>query len=286
MWKRLLKEYFTFSKSERRGIIILSILLLVAMGIPLAIKFFTPAATNNYQQLKLKVDSLAAVIPAANTTTKKTFERKDNEVQLFYFDPNTISADSLQLLGFSQKQAMSVVRYRERGGEFDQADDFLKLNIVSNHQHLKKYIRIAKVAHEVAVQKTTVSVAKPFSAPPVDINSADTALLKTLPGVGNYLAQRIVEYRQKLGGYTSTAQLCEIKFFDAEKLERLQSRLTLDTSAVQRFQLTTEEADRLRLHPYGGAYTARGVMQHIKYKGGKTTLQELVQNNDAPALTF
>ena len=35
--------------------------------------------------------------------------------ELFHFDPNTIGPDSLCLLGFSQKQAESIIKYRSKG---------------------------------------------------------------------------------------------------------------------------------------------------------------------------
>ena len=42
----------------------------------------------------------------------------------FAFDPNTISADSLQRLGFSAKQAQSILKYRSKGGKFRYKEDF------------------------------------------------------------------------------------------------------------------------------------------------------------------
>ncbi|GHT68647.1 competence protein ComEA [Bacteroidia bacterium] len=279
MWKRLLKEWFVFSKSERRGIIVLGILLLVVMGIPLVLKFAKPRYTNDYQQLKLKVDSLVPTLPTTSKPPKTAFERHDREAQKFYFDPNVISRDSLLLLGFSPKQATAIINYRQRGGKFRKPEDFLRLSITSNHQHLAGYIRIVQQEKStVSPQRDSVATKRTYAVTPVDINSADTAELKTLSGVGNYLAQRIVEYRQKLGGYTKLEQLCEIKYFDRDKLERLQPRLTMDLSKVKKFSLTAEGVEQLRMHPYVGAYVARGIAQQIKYNGGATTLDELVQN--------
>ena len=49
----------------------------------------------------------------------------------------------------------------------------------------------------------------------VDLNEADTTLLKKIPGIGSYYAKRIVEQRNNLGGYVSTQQLSEIKGLDS-----------------------------------------------------------------------
>ncbi|MBR1950609.1 MAG: helix-hairpin-helix domain-containing protein, partial [Bacteroidales bacterium] len=50
----------------------------------------------------------------------------------FAFDPNTITGDSLQLLGFSARQAQSILKYRNKGGKFRYREDFAKLYVVDS----------------------------------------------------------------------------------------------------------------------------------------------------------
>lgn len=49
----------------------------------------------------------------------------------------------------------------------------------------------------------------------IEINSADTALLMTLPGMTSYCAGMLVKYRKKLGGYYSIKQLTEVWGMDS-----------------------------------------------------------------------
>jgi competence ComEA-like helix-hairpin-helix protein len=238
--------------------------------------------------LKLRVDSLAPLVQPAGKDYKTSFDRTDREAQKFYFNPNTISHDSLLLLGFSDKQAASIISYRSHGG-FKTTEQFLRLNVVSNHQHLSGYVRMTQEVRtsfkteydnaKIDTASTLRHFASASAIKPIDINTADTAELKTLSGIGNYLAQQIVEYRQKLGGYTHLEQLCEIKYFDRDKLLRLQNRLTIDHSRVKKIPLTKEGAEMLRFHPYAGAYIARGIAQQIKYSNSTTTIDDLVKNN-------
>ena len=44
----------------------------------------------------------------------------------------------------------------------------------------------------------------------LSLNAADTTLLQRIPGIGRYRAAQICRYRERLGGYISTAQLREI----------------------------------------------------------------------------
>ncbi|NLD59010.1 MAG: helix-hairpin-helix domain-containing protein [Clostridiales bacterium] len=44
----------------------------------------------------------------------------------------------------------------------------------------------------------------------IDINAADAALLSTLPGIGETLAERIVEYREQNGPFSSVDRLTDV----------------------------------------------------------------------------
>lgn len=210
---------------------------------------------------------------------------QQGEGKIFKFDPNSISVDSLTLLGFSPKQAAAIARYRERGGRFRTANDFLKLGVVSEKQkkRLQSSINITPLATQPFPKKDSARYAKEktemAAAQPVELNAADTALLRTLPGIGQYFAQKIVEYREQLGGYTSAEQLLEIKNFGSERMQRLAARVSVDTLLVQKFTLSEENLELMRRHPYLGAYAARGVAQYAKRKGSAATLDELIKNS-------
>ena len=69
---------------------------------------------------------------------------------LFPFNPNTITLDSLQLLGFSKKQALTIIHYREKGGRFRRKEDFSRMYSVSpeKYKELEPYIIIPKTEEE------------------------------------------------------------------------------------------------------------------------------------------
>ena len=59
----------------------------------------------------------------------------------------------------------------------------------------------------------------------LDINSATAEQLAGLPGMGNALAEAIVEYRQAVGGFDGTWQLVEVKGFGPGRLETLAGKI-------------------------------------------------------------
>ena len=151
------------------------------------------------------------------------------KVESFRFNPNTVSLEALQRLGFSQKQAQSIDNYRQKGGKFRRKEDFAKSYVVSDslYKRLEPYIDIPKL----------------------DINKADSAAFDALPGIGPYFAAKMVAYREQLGGYSDKEQLKEIYNFGDERYERL--RDLVECSEPERpLRLWMLPEDSLRLHPH------------------------------------
>lgn len=61
----------------------------------------------------------------------------------------------------------------------------------------------------------------------IDINSASTALLETLPGIGPVTAQSIVTYRQKNGPFKKVEDLKEAKLVGASTFEKIKDLITV-----------------------------------------------------------
>ena len=164
--------------------------------------------------------------------------RAPRRVESFRFDPNTVSVEDLQRLGFSERQALSIENYRARGGRFRRPADFAKSYVVAD----SVYERLA-----------------PFiDIPRIDINKADSAAFETLPGIGPYFASKMVSYRTSLGGYSHPEQLMEIYRFDREKYEALKDLVTCSKPAPYPIW-TLPEADLSR-HPYLSGEEAHGIV--------------------------
>lgn len=158
----------------------------------------------------------------------------------FCFNPNTVSVEDLCRLGFSQKQAQSIDNYRQKGGRFSRKSDFAKSFVVSDeiYERLEPYIEI----------------------PLLDLNSADSVALDALPGIGGWFANKIIEFRERLGGYSYKEQLMDIWKFDESKYSELEDLITLRQETITPYPLWTLPADSLRKHPYIGSYAADGIV--------------------------
>lgn len=61
----------------------------------------------------------------------------------------------------------------------------------------------------------------------VNLNAADAATLETLPKVGPALAQRIIDWRERNGGFASIEQLLDVSGIGQKTFEGLQDRVTV-----------------------------------------------------------
>lgn len=173
----------------------------------------------------------APAVQAVRLSTRK--------VESFRFNPNTAGADEFQRLGFSEKQARAILNYREKGGSFRRKEDFAKSFVVADsvYRRLEPFIDI----------------------PRIDINKADSAAFDGLPGIGGYFARKMVEYRERLGGYSCPEQLMEIYNFDSIRYDGLKDLISC--SPAPAFELWTLPADKLREHPHIKDYqTARAIV--------------------------
>jgi competence protein ComEA len=72
-----------------------------------------------------------------------------------------------------------------------------------------------------------LAAGKPAPAGKVNINTASAQQLTTLPGVGEKLAARILEYRQKSGSFKSTQELMNVRGIGEKNFAKLSPYLTV-----------------------------------------------------------
>jgi DNA uptake protein ComE-like DNA-binding protein len=210
-----------------------------------------------------RVDSLSVDRKESNHSPKAKEVRRTyakRMVESFRFNPNLVSKEELERLGFSEKQAQSIINYREKGGRFHRKEDFAKSFVVSDsiYQRLESFIEI----------------------PLLDLNLADSAAFDALPGIGPYFATKMVAYRNELGGYSSKEQLLNIWKFDEEKLQKISDLVFVDSKFSGAYPLWTLPADSLRLHPHIRSWTtARNIVLYRQSTPkSKWTLTALHEN--------
>lgn len=205
------------------------------------------------------------------TVYKNNYERK-NSYTLFNFDPNSIDSVGLIKLGLKPFVASNILKYRKKGGTFRTAADFAKVFGVlpEKFKELESYITIVenKTAKPELLQTKRSDII-------VELNSADTALLMQVKGIGRGYAKGIVRFRQSTGGFISVDQLSEIYGMKPDILERIRPFCTVNLALVQKIKVNFASVERLKSHPYIGFYKAKAIYELRRNKGKLKDINEL-----------
>ena len=112
----------------------------------------------------------------------------------------------------------------------------------------------------------------------IDINIADTTLLKQLPGIGGAFAKWIVNYREKLGGYCKTEQLLEVHRMDTSRFNSIKDYVKIDsTFTPNKLKINSDEFKVLLKHPYLEYDDVKKIVNHREQKGMITSWEQLVK---------
>ena len=131
----------------------------------------------------------------------------------------------------------------------------------------------------------------------VELNTADTTLLKQLRGIGSGYAKMIVNYRGKLGGFYCKEQLLEVYHFPQETYNKIQAQVWVDTTQVQKLYINQLSIDALKRHPYIRYFQAKSLFDNrLKQPNQRyNSIKDLVIDRDvtsdfiqriAPYLSF
>ena len=265
------RDFLYYSNSDRRSIVIIALIAVVLVGV---LVVSAPKSGGD------------AAVEAEADSTEQT-----QPVALHEFDPNTV--DSLSLIGFglTPKQVQTFLRYRGAGAVFRTPESIAKVYGLSAEDvsRLQPYVRIAPeyaerskpvyYERETVRQKSAANgsargngAEQKLNYPEkfdrltkVDPNTADTALLQRIPGVGTWISRNIVEQRKRLGGFHAVEQLLEVKYFSPELLEWFE--VDTLTTKIEKISINTASFHRLNSHPYITYEQARDLLRYIRLYG-------------------
>lgn len=90
-----------------------------------------------------------------------------------------------------------------------------------NHQSVHLSVIPTQARHDLPLEENTEEETLPEVTFPVDINTAGIRELTALPGIGEVLAQRILDFRTKYGSFAKPEELMNVEGIGAGKLEEI-----------------------------------------------------------------
>ncbi len=290
MWRDFIKDYFSFTAKERKGVIIIVVIILLILFAPLLFSYLHKNIPVDHKEFEKEIAQLK--ILKNDSTRNKNFNKNyENEyvndyslpagkklpaipAEVFYFDPNTATADDWQKLGLRDKTIKTIQNYISKGGKFYKPEDISKIWGLSPSvaKRLIPYVKIKTAAKEYPsfekkeYSKTT-SPYTPKIVQPIDINEADTSAFISLRGIGSKLSQRIVSFRDKLGGFYSIDQVGETYMLPDSTFQSIKRFLSLGTTPVKKININAASIDEMKTHPYLRYNLANAIFQYRQQHG-------------------
>jgi competence protein ComEA len=291
-YKYFIKEYFTFTKKEKKPILLLVGIIVIILLSLAWLKFMPNNSKTDFTtfekeitafEKRLSQDSLVY----AETKNKKIFNKVQpvikqplTEISLFEFNPNNL-ADSLWLkLGINEHIIKTIKKFEAKGGKFYKKDDLKKIYSFndSDYKRLEPYIIIPEKKYADKKDTSFIKAEKfPVKIIPTiifDLNNASIEDLVTLRGIGNAKANSIVKYRSLLGGYFEKKQLMEAYGIDSALYDSIKTQLDIKTRNLKTININTAFEPGLK-HPYISKQLAVIIVNYRKMHGNYKSVEEI-----------
>lgn len=269
------REFFYFSKSDRRAIVALGCIAVFAVGVLMVVDALNTNEPEATKPTKCVLDEESTLATSAAAPPAS--------VPLHAFDPNTV--DSLTLIGFGLEawKVKRFLHYRAAGKVFRSAKDLGDTYgwTAEDVQRLSPYVSVGNTF--VGQKRNTIApcprdeerkekrhselpdrTSKFHTLTKVDVNEADTALLCRIPGIGKKISEAIVRYRQRLGGFYSVEQLQEISIVSPELLEWF---TVSPQPSLQKININKASFQALNSHPYISYEQTKVLLHYIRLYG-------------------
>lgn len=184
------------------------------------------------------------------------------------FRIDTVSVRYLRAIGaLSKRQAEAFVRWRDLSGIYDM-EELRDCYVVSDS------VAAALEPYVIFPERK----ARPIEEP-IELNTADSAALRSVSGIGPKTVVSILNYRERLGGFLRAEQLAEVPGVTERNYEKILKQIYCDSCKIRKIDINFASPKVLGRHPYIAPQALRKLLKARQLKGGWSTAEELVEEN-------
>lgn len=283
-----------FTSKTRTGIILFTaILLAIVIGWRILLPEFIPqdsdqetiALQKEWDKFKSEHLSNADLEKSERGYTKMNTEIvEEKRIKMFLFDPNTATEKELLQLGLAKNTVRNLIKYRETGAKFRKREDLKRLYTLSaeEYERIASYIDIQNASSEkIAEERMDRTSTQKSTSDVIDLNSADEQTLMQFRGIGPVLSKRIVNFRNKLGGFYSVDQLSEVYGLQDSVYVHIKDRFTVNANSIRLLNINTATEEQLASHTYIGKQLAANL---ILLRNGLKQFDNIEQIRQTPLI--
>lgn len=220
-----IKSHFVFNKSQRNGILLL-------------VFFITGFLVLNYyvdfsKERLLDINSKEVIAIQKELDSLRTIEIESKKPKVFPFNPNFLSDFKGYALGMSTEEIDRLLAFRKENKWINSVKDFKKVTKVSDSllNKISPYFKFPEWISNSKPKKNYLKKGfkeKTFQQK-VDLNITTQEQLEKVNGIGKVYSKKIIDYRNKLGGFSDDIQIYQLYGLDYQVIKKVLNEFTVKT---------------------------------------------------------
>ena len=282
-----MKSHVTFSKSQRSGIFLLIIIIVVLQ----CVYFFIDPTAIGISHEKVNVNQALLETYNKEIDSLRLAELEARKPTIYPFNPNFITDYKGASLGMANEEIDRLLAFRKQDKWISSVKQFQEVTKISDSllNSISPYFKFPDwVENPVSKPMSTYSNSPKTFAQKQDLNTATAQQLQKVYGIGEALSQRIIKYRSKFeGGFIADVQLQEVYGLTPEVIENITKEFTVKTPrSIQVFNLNKVTVEELVTLPYIDYDLAYHIIEQRQLREGFKSIDELTKVKDFPIDKF
>ncbi len=279
MRNKFIKEYFSFSKRERNGLIVLFVTLTAIIITKLVISNQTNDSVKSFESFENEID----VFLSYSTPDLENGERFD-------FDPNLATKEDFMRMGLCMKTVNGILSFREKDWKFYKPEDLEKVYEITPEEYaaIKDYIVIASEYEN----KYKSNYSKKEKSPEgelfnFDPNTASKEEFESL-GLKSWQADNIIKFRDKGGVFKTKEDFAKVYGLEKKQIEKLNPYIEINpdfaydkTPSLKSntiiLSLNSSTEEELQKLSGIGPYFAKRIVEYRTRLGGYLNVEQLME---------
>ena len=266
-------SFLYFNSVERKSWVLLVTIIFLLLSIQSIIKRKTIPHPIDYS----KHGALFYEHQVSDYQLKSDFEKSNASINKY--QNQVESKKQGKKIQFIQKN--NPEHYKVDNANSHQANDvsYLLDDTIQQHRNPTRSIAGEKDTIDVHLSdKKEMPKVEPRNTSPIliDINSADEIQLQYVKGIGPAFAERIIKYRELIGGFHHIHQLMEVYGIDRDKFIQLKDQIKL-TGETEKININSLDQKQISRHPYISYQEAKLIVAYRKKHGPYKSVYDITK---------
>jgi competence protein ComEA len=296
----MIKGFTHLSSTERKASFVLVVFILIISLINFSLPYLYSSTKTDFTMFNAEIDQFKNDLILAEIEeeeekkekyyndenyskkfSKEKYASKEEpnpfktNPKLVPFDPNTAEEKTLLELGLDKKVVKGILNFRDKGGKFRVKSDFSKIYHLEevDYNKLSAFISLPDSLERKNFNNKTPKSREPI--PIIDINKANTEEFRKLPGIGPSFSDRIVNYRNSIGGFHKVDQIADIYGFPDSLYQKIEPYMICKDVQLKKININTVSAEELKKHPFLKWKHVNAIVKYRKENGPYKSVETL-----------